>query len=532
MNKKFTALAALSMAGALVLAGCSNAADSGNAGNSAEGGGTNYIIGYGSEPESPLLPGDTNETGGGRILTMIGSSLFYYDADGVTHPDLAESVTSDDSQVYTVVLKKGQKFSDGTEVKAENFTKAWNYAVKESLKQASFFSSIKGFEEGKEMEGLEVVDDYTFKVTLAQPEADWPLRLGYSAYQPMADSAFTDIKAYGENPPASGPYKVSKWNHNEDILLVPNETYTGPRKPMNDGVKLKFYPELPAAYTDLIADNLDVLDAIPDIALTTFKTELGDRAVNKPSALFYSFTIDTDEKHFAGEEGKLRRQAISMAINRPEITEKIFNNVKSPAKDFTAPVLQGYSDSIKGSEVLAYNPDKAKELWAQANAISPWEGQFKLAYNSDGGHQSWVDAVANSIKNTLEIDAVGEAYPDFKSLRTKVSKHEMETAYRTGWLADYPSQYNFLAPIYATGGSSNDGNYSNPEFDKLLKEGLAAKNVEDALAKFTQAQEILMQDLPAIPLWYSNSTGGYSTKVQNVTVGWDSNPLYYQITKK
>lgn len=522
MKKSIVAVVTLGLGGVLALTGCSSSVNP-NEGKTAENGasmgGENYVTTNGSEPENPLIPGQTNEGGGGKIISLVNSGLFYYDENGEPHEDLAESLKTEDSQTYTITLKKGQKFSDGTEIKAENFTRAWNKAVKDNMNQNSFFASIKGYVPGKEMEGLEVIDDYTFKVTLNQAEADWPLRLGYRAYYPLPDVAFEDPVAYGENPVASGPYKVKQWNHNEDITLVPNENYYGPRKAHNDGVHIIFYPKLDAAYNDLLSDNLDVIDTIPDIALTTFRDELGDRAVNKPSALFYSFTIDEDDAHFSGEEGKLRRQALSMAINRPEITSAIYNNVKTPAKDFTSPVIPGYNPDIKGSEVLAYNAEKAKEIWAQADAISPWEGTFKLAYNADGGHQSWVDAVCNSIKNTLGIEAEGDAYPDFKSLRTKISNHEMKTAYRTGWAADYPSQYNFLGPLYRTGASGNDGLYSDPEFDKLLNEGLAAKDVKAATQKFSQAQEILFKDLPAIPLWYSNATGGYSNKVQNVKFG-------------
>ena len=536
MKRNLIAVAAVGLAGALALTGCSSSPETSGSGTSAEGsataGGTNYVTVNGSEPESPLLPGDTNETGGGKILSLIGAGLAYYDAKGASHLELAESIDTDDSQVYTIKLKPGQKFSDGTEIKAKNFVDAWNYTVKNDLKQSYFFSSIKGYEAGKDMEGLEVVDDTTFKVTLQQPEADWPQRLGYAAYQPMADAAFEDIKAYGEKPVASGPYMVQEWNHDESVLVVPNPEYQGPRKAQNDGVRYKFYAQLDAAYNDLLADNLDVMDSIPDVALANFRDELGGRSVNKPVALFYSFTIDSDDAHFTGEEGKLRRQALSMAINRKEITETIFQGVKSPARDFTAPVIPGFNDNLKGSEVLDFNPEKAKELWAKADAMSPWEGAFKIAYNADGGHQAWVDAVCNSIKNSLGIAAEGDSYPDFKSLRTKVSEHKMDTAYRTGWLADYPSEYNFLGPLYGTGASSNDGQYSNPEFDNLLKQGLAASNQQESEKFFNEAQEILLQDLPAIPLWYSNGTGGHSTLVDNVEFGWDSVPLYYQVTKK
>ena len=533
MKKRFTYIA-VALAASVALAGCTSSGSSNNSssGSAESTGGTNYVLVNGSEPENPLLPGVTNETGGGRILSLINAGLVYYDATGKTHNELAESIDTTDSQNYTIKLKKGQKFSDGSEIKAKNFVDAWQSIVKNSDRQAFFFESIEGYKEGEEMPGLKADDDYTISVKLAQPESDWPLRLGYSAFSPMPESYFKDAKAYGENPLASGPYKVLKWNHNTDITLVPNKEYQGDRKAKNDGVQIKFYAQQDAAYADLLADNLDVLDAIPDSAFGTYQKELGDRAVNQPAAIFQSFTIDSDEKHFSGEEGYLRRQALSMAIDRKQITDTIFKGTRTPAKDFTSPVISGWNDKLPGSEVLSFNPDKAKELWAKADAISKYDGTFKIAYNADGGHQAWVDAVMNQIKNNLDIKAEGDPYPDFKSFRTKVSKHEMETAYRTGWQADYPSLYNFLGPLYSTGAPSNDGQYSNPEFDKLLKQGLAAKSPEDANQIFDKAQEILFNNLPAIPLWYSNVNGGYSKNVSDVKFGWDSVPLYYQITKK
>lgn len=392
---------------------------------------------------------------------------------------------------------------------------------------------ILGYEEGKaEMEGLEVVDDKTFTIELNQPEADFVSRLGYSAYYPMHPSAYDDIDAYGENPISNGPYKLAEWNHNQDATIVPNEEYAGDRAAQNDGVNFVFYAQQDAAYADLLAGNLDVLDAVPDSAFATFQDEFGERAVNQPAAVFQSFTIPEDLEHFSGEEGELRRAALSRAINREEITDTIFRGTLTPATDFTSPVIPGHSDSLEGAEVLTYSPEEAKRLWAEADAISPFAGQFTISYNADGGHQAWVDAVANSIRNTLGINAVGNAYPDFKSLRDDVTNRTISGAFRTGWQADYPSLGNFLGPLYGTGAGSNDGDYSNPEFDKLLDEAANSADIEAATPIYNQAQEILLADLPAVPLWYSNVTGGSSENVDNVTFSWKSQPVYHEITKQ
>ncbi|MES2867887.1 MAG: ABC transporter substrate-binding protein, partial [Actinomycetota bacterium] len=116
-------------------------------------------------------------------------------------------------------------------------------------------------------------------------------------------------------------------------------------------------------------------------------------------------------------------------------------------------------------------------------------------------------------------------------LRGEVTERTIQTAFRTGWQADYPGLYNFLGPLYATNAGSNDGDYSNPEFDKLLSEGISATDAEEANGLFQKAQEVLLQDLPATPLWYSNVVGGYGETVDNVEFGWNSVPLYEQITK-
>jgi len=536
-NKIALAGIALLVAGGLALTGCSG---SGGGTPSASGGGdsTAIIKTNGSEPENPLIPTNTNEVGGGKILDEIFAGLVYYDAKGAPQNDMAESITVDDAQNLTVKLKKGQKFTDGTEVQAHNFIEAWNYGAKLSNKQLNsyFFEDIEGFsyDADTELTGLKEVDDYTFTIALNKPASDFALRLGYSAFYPLPDAAFEDMDAFGQNPIGNGPYKIASddaWQHNVQISLVKNEDYQGGRAAHNAGLDIVFYATQDAAYADLLSGEVDVIDGVPSSALATFESELGDRAVNQPAAVFQSFTIPSRLAHFSGEEGELRRQAISMSINREEITKVVFNGTRTPASDFTSPVIDGWSDKLDGAEVLAYNPDEAKKLWAQADAISPWSGTFQISYNADGGHQTWVDAVANSIKNTLGIDASGNPYADFASLRKEVTGRTIQTAFRTGWQADYPGLYNFLGPLYATNAGSNDGDYSNPEFDKLLSDGISATDSATANEDFQKAQSILLKDLPATPLWYSNVTGGFAEGVQNVEFGWNSVPLYYLITK-
>lgn len=541
MNLKRTWLAVPAVF-ALGLAACSGGGDANsnasgsNASGVAAGSSTGIVSVNGSEPQNPLIPANTNETGGGRILDAIFAGLVYYDASGATHMEMAESIEpNEDSSMWTVKLKEGKKFSDGSEVKAHNFVDAWKKGASEAMLSSYFFEPIAGSDdEGTgDLTGLEVVDDYTFTITLKAPAADFSQRLGYSAYFPLPDSTLEDMETGGEQPVGNGPYMVAEggWEHNAQIHLIPNPEYKGDNVAKNGGVDVIFYSSLDAAYQDLLSNNLDVLDALPDSAFATYEADLSGRSANQPAAIFQSFAIPASLEHFSGEEGNLRRQAISYAIDRDTITDTIFSGTRTPTKDFTSPVVDGYNDSVPGSEVLTYNADKAKELWAKADAISPWSGTFSIAYNSDGVHQAWVDAVTNSVKNTLGIDAVGAPYPDFKSLRTEVTNRTITSAFRTGWQADYPGKYNFLAPLYGTGAGSNDTDYSSAEFDGLLQQAASASSNDEANSILDKAQEVLFKDLPVIPLWYANVVGGWSENVDNVVFGWNSVPIYNEITK-
>ncbi|GEP27978.1 MULTISPECIES: peptide ABC transporter substrate-binding protein [Cryobacterium] len=545
---------ALASTGALVLSGCA-----GESTTSADG--TAIITTNGSEPQMSLIPTNTTEVGGGKIITSIFAGLVSYSADGEIQNEVAESIESDDATTWTVTLNDGWTFTNDEPVTASSFVDAWNYGALSTNAQGSsyFFDNIVGYsdvsnmiddptgatdEDGnvlrvasplaETMSGLTVVDDTTFTVELAGTEADWPLRLGYTAYSPLPEVAFEDMDAFGQNPIGNGPYELASenaWEHEVQIELVTNPDYAGVRTPANDGLTIIFYASFDAAYAAVQGGDLDVLDAIPESALASYESDFPDTFINEPAAVFQAFNMPYYLEHWSGDEGKLRRAAVSMAIDRAEITDVVFQNTRTPATDFTSPVIDGYSDSLAGSEVLEFNPEEAVALWAEADAISPYTGTFDIAYNADGPHQVWVDAVVNSVKNTLGIDAVGKPYPTFGAALEDRDAQALTGATRAGWQADYPSLYNFLAPLYQTGAGSNYEGYSSEAFDTLLKEGAAASSVEEATAKYVEAQEVLLQDLPTIPLWYQNTSGVWSDTVSNVEFGWDSVPLYHAITK-
>ncbi|WP_022906072.1 peptide ABC transporter substrate-binding protein [Curtobacterium sp. B18] len=541
MIKKRAGLAALAVLGAtaIALAGCSSNSSSGGD----KSGSTNasgIVTTNGNEPQNPLIPSNTTEVGGGKIIDSVFEGLVSYDAKGKPVNEVAKSIDTDDSKTFDIKLNTNYTFTNGEKVTAESFTKAWNWAAQFSNKQGAsyFFENIEGYDATKDSDltGLKVKSDDEFTVTLKSAQSDFPLSLGYSAFVPLPSAFYKDTKAFGEDPIGNGPYKLDgkgAWTHNQSIKLVTNKDYVGKRKPKNGGLTVTFYTSQDTAYSDAQGGNLDVLDAVPDSAFATYKSDFPDSNVNQAAAIFQAIYLPYYLDHWKGEEGKLRREAISLSINRKQITDKIFEGTRTPAKDFTSPVIAGWNDDLDGSDVLTYDKSKAKELWAEADKISKYNDTLTIAYNADGGHQAWVTAVTNSISSTLGIKAEGKAYPTFAEALAVQTDNKLTGGSRTGWQADYPSLYNFLGPTMGDGSSSNYSRYDSTEYNDLLAKGRSAATVEEGNKYFDQAQELLFKDLPEIPLWYSNVTGVWNAdNVSNVKFGWNSVPLYYDVEVK
>lgn len=518
---------------ALTLAGCGGGSSSG----------PNYVMVNGGEPQNPLLPGNTNENQGGRIVDRLFAGLMSYDAAGKPSLEVASAIDTTDNINYRITLKPGWTFTDGTPVTAKSFVDAWNYVAltTNAQLQQSFFSPIEGYAAvaaesptAQTMSGLRVVNDYEFTVKLTAPTIDFKIRLAFTPFYPLPDAAFKEMAAFGQHPIGNGPYTFAEgdaWQHNVKIDLVPNPNYHGNRPAKNSGLRFVFYANLDTAYSDLQAGNLDVLDTIPSSVLPTYKQDLGDRAITEPTA--QNQTLDTPSRlpHFGGDEGRLRRLALSAAINRPQICQQIFYGTRRPAKDFTASSLPGFDPNIPGNEALSFDPARAKRLWAQADAISKWSGTYAVAYNADGGHQEWVDAVANSLRNVLGIDAIGAPQPTFAQIRTEITNRTINTAFRAGWQGDYPSMLEFLEPILVTGAGSNDVDYSNPEFDAVLVKAEGAASLQESYVLTNAAQQILLRDMPVVQLWDYINAAGHSATVSNVTITWNGLPDYENITK-
>ncbi|SDY75013.1 oligopeptide transport system substrate-binding protein [Micromonospora pattaloongensis] len=520
---------AMTAAAALVVAACGG----GDSGEKSGGDTANGAITIdGTQPEVGLVPANTTETGGGKIIDFMWTGLVQYPNDGGAPQNaVAESIETTDSKVYTIKIKKGTKFHDGTEVKAKNFVDAWNWGAysPNGAQNGSFFSDIEGFAdvhtedpdgEGPKkapqpkvdkMSGLKVVDDYTFTVTLSAPFSIFPVKLGYSTFMPLPDAFFkTTPEEFGKKPIGNGPVKFVSWQDNVEIKLARFDDYTLADKVKIKDVTVKLYQDDTAAYNDLLSNNLDFQQQIPVSALAgdKWKSDLGERGLNVPIPVSQIIAFPLYDKRFQNAD---LRKAISLAVNRQEIADKIFFGSRKPANTWSNPLTAGGKEG--DCTVCTFDPEQAKQLLAKAGGF---KGELVFYYNADASHKEWMEAVAQSVKNTLGINARAEGIPTFAVFRQMINAGQMKGPYRAGWQQDYPDVENWIGPLYVTGGSSNDGKYSNPQVDAAYKAGTQAADADAAHAKFAEATKIIDQDVPSMPMVTVNQQSGTSERVKNV----------------
>lgn len=521
---------------ALVASGCSS-----SGGGSSSSDSSKTFSYQSSEPQNPLQPANANETGGGRILQNLFKGLVDYDpSNAKIRMQVADSIDTSDSQTFNVTLKSGWTFHDGTPVTSQNFVDAWNWGATTSNNQinSSWFSDIEGYQDvhpasgqptTTKMSGLTVTDDTHFTIKLRNKVSYFEYKLGYIAFSPLPTAFFNDPAGYGQKPVGNGAYQFVSWDHNQQVVTKAYPNYQGVDKPKNGGIVFKMYNTAEAAYADLQSNNLDVMDQVPPSALATYKADLGDRAIDSPQGAIQNIGFTLYQPEWAGPEKAKVRQGLSMAIDRPTITKTVLQGSRAPASAWVADGVEGYKAGQCG-DFCNFNPTQAKQLITEGGGVPG--NKLTITYNADGGHKEWVDAVCNSIRQSTGVDCVGDPKPDFKTARAAITGHQINGAFRTGWVQDYPLNANFMADVYRTGAASNDFGYSSPQFDQLADQADRAASVSDTVTGYQQAETVLATDMPAIPLWYYRTNSGYSSNVQNVAFDSFGNPAWTQVEVK
>ncbi len=534
---RYASWAAGAAAAALAVTACG-----GSAGGSSSGSGV--LSSSWGDPQNPLEPSNTNEVQGGKVLDMVFRGLKRYNPrTGAAENMLADRIETSDSQNFTITVKDGWAFSNGEAVTAKSFVDAWNYgaSLRNNQRNAYFFGYIEGYDKvhpatgtqtAATLSGLRVTGPRTFTVRLSQKFSSFPDTLGYVAFSPLPRAFFDHHAAWLKKPVGNGPYLIDSYTKGSMMSLRKWDGYPGADKARNAGVDLKVYTDSNTAYTDLMAGNLDLVDDVPATQLKNVKADLGDRYVNSPAGIIQTLAFPFYDPQWNKPGMEKVRTGLSMAINRKQITETIFRKTRTPATDWTSPVLGadgGFKAGLCG-DACTYDPGRAKKLIQEGGGLPG--GQLRISYNADAGsHKQWVDAVCNSINNALGNDkaCVGNPFGTFADFRNRIGQHKMPGPFRAGWQMDYPLIQNFLQPLYYTNASSNDGKWSDKDFDRLVDQANAESDQATAVKLFQQAEEVVRDNMAAIPLWYQNGSAGYSERLSDVALNPFSVPVYNEI---
>jgi len=521
-------MAASAAAIALLAAGCS-----GSSSDDTEALPNSISIGI-LEPSS-LVPSNSVEVNGSQVLAALFYPLVRFDAKNSPYPVAAQSIQHDKAnRVWTIKLRPGFTFSNGEPVTSDNYIDAWNYGAYGPNAQAGsyFFKRIDGFADlqsedpdgkgpqkapepkAKKLRGLKKVDNLTFKVTLSEDFAGWQSVISYDTFFPLPKAAFASDgvlnKDFGEAPIGNGPFKMKgKWVHDEKVVVEQVADFKG-TVPKVAGITWKIYQDLNAQYADLVAGNLDVETKIPIENLGSASGDLGDRLAKTPSSAFGFVGFPVYEDKYKNPNV---RRALSMAINREEMTDQVFLGAETPAKSFVSPRVKGARPNSCG-EWCEYNPTRARQLYTSANGPR----DIKITYNTDGGHKAWVDAMCNQIKASLGVNCTGVGVPKLRVLLDKVRAKEDVGLIRLGWTMDYPLMESYLGPLFTSDGSSNYYGYENSTFDSLVRQGSAAPTTTQAEKLWRDAEDILVKDMPVLPLRFGQNVFGYSERVTDVTM--------------
>lgn len=558
MNRtKLTAVGAVLTASALVLSACGGGGSSdpeASEGTQIQVAGAEAPAEYegqeggeisigGCSPQNPLIPGNTQEVCGGDVLDAILKGLTEVD-NKTKEPRLAnaESIElNDDKSVATVTLKDGWKFTDGSPVTAESYTKAWSWAASGANGQSNtaFFGpgylNVKGYadiakskDKDAQLEGLKVTGDNTFTIETDGPNALLQSMLVHSAFVPLPDSFFDDPEAFGKEPVGNGPFAFESWTPDKEIVLTGNKDYQGTDKAKVDKLTYKIYADPGAEYADVIASNTDYSNRIPPdaVAGNKWQTDAGEgRWWSQPGNVWQGFSFPQYDEKF--KDPKVR-MAISMAMDRAAISQVVSEGANTPATAWSPFGVEPYQEGICGAGCET-NAEEAKKLLEEGGGF---EGTLTLGFNADGaGNKEVAEAVATSINENLGIKAQAESYPTFAEMLDKIDSKEMTGMYRSAWQADYPSPLSYLTSYYITDAGSNKTDYSSEVVDKAANDVLS----QDAAGQeksFTAIQEQLAKDMPVTPLWYRGERAVWSDKAVVPAMTWKATLDYTSLGLK
>lgn len=522
-------LAALAVGAALLTVtacGGGSGDDGSSTGGDGGGEGTGGTFSVGIDEPDSLIPGRAQ--GAFDEMHALFSGLVRFGDQSEPQMLHAESVESDDNVVWTITIKPGWTFHDGTPVTAQSYADAWNATAygPNAWGNNTQLSNIVGWDELNPAEGtpatdtlsgVEVVDENTLRVTLKAADSQFPYKLGQPGFYPLPAAAFEDFDAFNEAPIGNGPYMMDgTWEHDVQLSVTRYEDYQGPQ-PNADGITFRIYSDTTTAYTDAIGGAVDIV-SVPQEKYKQVASDFSDSYVAFNAIRLDWLGFPLWDPRF--QDPRIR-QAVSLAIDRDAVNDAIFGGLYTPATSYHGPSAPGGGTEGLCGEFCEFDPDRAKELLAEAGG---WEGPMEIWFPGGVGYDQTFEALANQIRQNLGIEEVTtKSQPGFVQFLDALENQQATGPFRGGWGSLYPSMQSLLWSVFSTNGDgrAGGGSYANAEVDALIAQADAAPSLDEATELYQAAEERIIQDFPIVPLFYAKYVYAHSSNVSNVIIGFD-----------
>ena len=447
------------------------------------------------------------------MIKALFNGLMDYEAGTYNlEPDLAESFTiSSDGKVYTFKLRKDVKFHNGRKLTAEDIKYSIERAVdpKTQSPGQGFFWTIKGFDDmvaGKaaELSGMTVVDPYTLKIELSQPDATFlhvmAINFAFAVPKEEVEKYGQD---FGKHPVGTGAFIMKEWKLGQHVVYERNPDYYKTDLPRLDRIVFEVGQEPTVALLRLQRGEVDILgDGIPPARFLQVKNDPKNADLIIEGGQLHTGYVSMNVRMKPFDNVKVR-QAVNMAINKERIC-KIINNRAVPANQPLPPAMPGYDKNYKG---YPFDPAKAKAFMAEAGYGDGVTTEL-YANNTDPNPR-----IAQAIQRDLaEIGIKAEIKTLAQSTVIAAGGEEdqapMIWSGGMAWIADFPDPSNFYGPILGCGGAVKGGWnwawYCNEELDELAAKADAMSDP----AKAKEREELwrsnfikLMEDAPWAPVF-------------------------------
>ena len=446
-------------------------------------------IGNGSEPQGLDPHIVTGVPEHHLLITMCEGLTISNPEGGANLPGMAESWDiSEDGRTYIFNIRKDAKWSNGDDFTAEDIVWSWMRVLTPSLgsqypDMLYYLVGAEDFNTGVITDfsevGVKALDNKTLEVNLINPT---PFFLGLLSHYSTRPGNFV----------CNGPMNLKSWELNKKIIVEKNPLYWDAEKVRLN--EMHFYPvsDINTEERMFRAGQLHLTGTVPSQKCGIWREEGNPNLRIDPYMGTYYYRANVNVKPL--DNIKVRK-ALTYAIDRQKLTEKVTQCGQIPAFSFTPPGAAGYNPETE----IPYDPELARQLLAEAGYESTEDFPvLQILYNTSEDHRKIALTIQQMWQQNLGISVELENM-DWKVYLSRQNSMDYQIS-RAGWIGDYEDPNTFL-DIMRTGRGNNRTGWSNPEFDELVGRANATTNQEERYRLLGEAEKILIDELPIIPIY-------------------------------